>query len=51
MSKDGSLMSLYVQMRELKAIDRILAQAQVEEVEVSEANLAAGGEAAASDAT
>jgi trigger factor len=51
MSKDGSLMSLYVQMREQKAIDRILAQAQVEEVEVSEANQAAGGEAAASDAT
>lgn len=43
MSKDGSLANLYVQMREQKAIDRILSQAQVEEVDVSESS--------ASDAT
>jgi trigger factor len=54
MAKDGSLTSLYVQMREQKAIDRLLAGAQVEEVDVSDASQAAGagGEgAAASDAT
>ena len=50
MAKEGSLMNLYVQMREQKAIDRILAQAQVEEVEVSDAGQS-GGEGAASDAT
>lgn len=43
MAKDGSLANLYVQMREQKAIDRILSQAQVEEVKVTEAG--------ASDAT
>jgi trigger factor len=46
MSKDGTLANLYIQMREQKAIDRILGQAQVEEVEVSDAN-----QAGASDAT
>jgi trigger factor len=54
MSKDGSLASLYVQLREQTAIDRLLAGAQVEEVDVSDASQAAnaGGEgAAASDAT
>ncbi len=34
MSKDGSLSNLYVQMREQKAVDKILETAQVEEVEV-----------------
>jgi trigger factor len=34
MSADGSLMSMYIQMREQKAIDRILDTAQIEEVEV-----------------
>ncbi len=34
MSKDGSLSSLYIQMREQKALDEILKSAQVEEVEV-----------------
>ena len=54
MSKDGSLANLYVQMREQKAIDRLLEQAQVEEVDVTDASQAAGGEGtsgAASDAT
>ena len=34
MSKDGSLANLYVQLREQKAIDRVLEQARIEEVEV-----------------
>jgi trigger factor len=34
MGKDGSLSNLYVQMREQKAIDKILETAQVEEVEM-----------------
>src|SRR3954454_2560374 len=34
MSKDGSLANLYVQLREQKAIDKVLEQAQIEEVEV-----------------
>ena len=34
MSKDGSLANLYIQMREQKAIDKVLEKAQVEEVEV-----------------
>jgi trigger factor len=51
MSKDGTLANLYVQMREQKAIDRILGQAQVEEVEVADANQAGGESANASDAT
>jgi len=34
MAKDGSLASLYVQMREQKAVDKILEQAQIEDVEV-----------------
>jgi len=48
MAKDGSLANLYVQMREQKAVDRILEQAQVEEVDVSEMSQSGG---AASDAT
>jgi trigger factor len=34
MAKDGSLSNLYVQLREQKALDKILESAQVEEVEV-----------------
>ena len=34
MAKDGSLANLYIQMREQKAIDKILEGAQVEEVDV-----------------
>ncbi len=34
MSKDGTLANMFVQMREEKAIDKILETAQVEEVEV-----------------
>lgn len=33
MSKDGSLMSLYIRMREEKAIDKLLESAEIEEVE------------------
>src|SRR5206468_5822363 len=35
MSKDGTLANLYVQMREQKAIDRILETAEVEDVDVA----------------
>jgi hypothetical protein len=35
MAKDGTLANMYVQMREQKAVDRLLAQAQVEEVDVA----------------
>ena len=34
MAKDGSLASLYVQMREQKAVDKILETAEIEEVDV-----------------
>lgn len=34
MSKDGSLANLYVQLREQKAIDKVLERAKIEEVEV-----------------
>ena len=34
LTKENSLMNLYIQMREQKAIDRILEQAKVEEVEI-----------------
>jgi len=34
MSKDGSLQNLYIQMREQKAIDKILETADVEEFEI-----------------
>ena len=48
MAKDGSLANLYVQLREQKAIDRILENAQVEEVDVTDQGK---GDAGASDAT
>lgn len=35
MSKDGSLANLYLQMREQKAMDKVLETAQIEEVEVA----------------
>ena len=47
-SKDGSLANLYVQLREQKAIDKLLEGAQVEEVEVSGQGAEGAG---ASDAT
>jgi len=34
MNKDGSLMNLYVQMREQKAVDNVIAGAEIEEVEL-----------------
>ena len=37
MAKDGSLANLYVQMREQKALDRVLESAAVEEVDVAAA--------------
>ncbi|MDB5334050.1 MAG: Trigger factor [Phycisphaerales bacterium] len=46
MQKDGSLSNLYVQMREQKAVDKILEQAKVEEVEMTRQE----GEAAAAPA-
>jgi trigger factor len=36
MSKDGSMQDLYVQMREQKAIDKILEQASVQEIELKQ---------------
>jgi trigger factor len=47
MAKDGSLANLYVQMREQKAVDKLLEKAQVEEVDVPQPgaeNSAAEGE-------
>ena len=41
MSTDGSLSSLYIQMREQKALDKILESAQIEEVDVTAAPAAA----------
>jgi trigger factor len=35
MAKDGSLQNLYIQMREQKAIDKILETAEIEEVDVA----------------
>jgi len=34
MSADGSLLSMYIQMREQKALDKILESARIEEVDV-----------------
>ncbi len=41
MAKDGSLTSLYLQMREQKALDKILESAKIEEVDVAAASSAA----------
>ena len=46
MAKDGTLANMYVQMREQKAIDRLLEQAQVEEVDMPK-----GDEAQASESS
>ena len=48
MSKDGSLANLYVQLREQKAVDKLLEGAQVEEVEVGSEGAGSGS---GSDAT
>lgn len=34
MAKDGSLTAIYLQMREQKAVDQVLAKAQIEEIEI-----------------
>jgi hypothetical protein len=34
MAKDGTLSNLYIQMREAKAVDKIIEKAQVEEVDL-----------------
>jgi trigger factor len=44
MSKDGTLANMYVQMREQKAVDQLLANAQVEEVDVKPGEQAPGSE-------
>ena len=47
MAKDGSLANFYVQMREHKAVDKLLEKAQIEEVDVPQPgaeNRAAEGE-------
>ena len=49
MSKDGSLANLYLQMREQKALDQVLSQAQVEEIEVKPGE--GGGDAGAAAAS
>jgi trigger factor len=50
MQKDGSLGELFIQMREQKAVDQILAQAQVEEVEMTPQQGEAAAAPAAGDA-
>ena len=42
MSKDGSLANLYIQMREQKALDKVLESAAIEEVDVAAAAATAG---------
>jgi len=49
MSKDGSLANLYVQLREQKAIDKVLEQAQIEEVEVKPEGQQEGGASTAGE--
>jgi trigger factor len=44
MAKDGSLANLYLQMREQKALDRVLQDATIEEVDVNDQPAAAEGE-------
>jgi trigger factor len=44
MSKDGTLTNMYIQMREQKAVDQLLANAQVEEVDVQPGEQQPGGE-------
>jgi hypothetical protein len=47
MAKDGSLTNLYIQMREQKALDKVLEDAQIEEVEMKPEEAKAAGEAGA----
>ena len=47
MSKDGSLANLYIQMREQKALDKVLEDAQIEEVDMKPEEAQAAGESAA----
>src|SRR5205807_8285216 len=47
MTKDGSLSNLYIQMREQKALDKVLEDAQVEEVEMKHEEAQAAGETGA----
>src|SRR3954464_11993185 len=47
MSKDGTLANMYVQMREQKAVDKLLENVQIEEVDLQTAT--AGGEAQAEE--
>jgi hypothetical protein len=35
MAKDGSLANLYIQLREQKAVDKILQEAEIEDVDVA----------------
>ena len=44
MSKDGSLSNLYIQVREQKAVDKILEDAEIEEVEMKPEDAQAQGE-------
>jgi len=44
MSKDGTLANLYIQMREQKAVDKIIETAQIEEVDVVAEKAQAEGE-------
>ena len=46
MSKDGSLSNLYIQIREQKAVDKILEDAEIEEVEMKPEEARAAGESA-----
>lgn len=45
MAKDGSLQNLYIQMREQKALDKILESSEIEDVDVTQTPAAAEGEA------
>ncbi|HEY7118897.1 MAG TPA: trigger factor [Tepidisphaeraceae bacterium] len=42
MAKEGTLANLYLQMREQKALDRVLESAQIEDVDVNQMNEAGG---------
>ena len=48
MAKEGTLANMYIQMREQKAVDQLLANAQVEEVEVKPGEAGDAGAAAQS---
>jgi trigger factor len=48
MAKDGSLANLYIQMREQKALDKVLEDAQIEEVDMKPEEAQKASESAAS---